>query len=393
MITRYFGMDIHKQFAMIAAVNREQQVIRHPNRVEMDELAEWAAGHLTTSDEVAIEVTTNAWFVHDLLAQYAGKVVVTNPYKTKLIAEARIKSDKVDALVLARLLASNFTCDVWVPQPQVRHDRNLAEHHISLKKQRTRIKNRLHNTLRRHNLNCPEKSIFTRVGRAWLIALKLHRVDKLQIRHLLQQFDLLEELINETDQLISQRAYQDPRTIRLMQLTGIGYFAAFTILAIIGDINRFSSADNLTSYAGLVPSLHQSGNHSYSGHITKRGSSTLRWIMVETARVAVRWDPHWKRFYERIRRKRGSNVAAVAVARKMLVVIWHLLVHNSHYHYLQPQTFVTKLQTWALRIGKANHSYCSSISFVRHALSALGLLHLSKSLFSDPKGRLRFQSS
>ena len=389
MIARFFGMDIHKRFAMIVAVDSQQEVIQPVIRVEMDELSEWAASHLTGNDEVVIEATTNAWQVYDQLTAYAGQVVVANPYKTKLIAQARIKSDKVDALALARLLASHFICQVWVPDTPIREQRALAAHRATLQAQSTRVKNRLHNVLRRHNLTCPHSSPFSPSGREWLSTLELSLTDNLQIGHLLRQLDLLQDELDEADRLIARLSAQDPQVPRLMELTGIGYYTAFSILATVADIQRFPSANNLASYAGLVPSLHQSGNRSFNGHITRQGNPLLRWLLVEAARAAVRFDPRWKHTFDAIRRRRGSNVAIVAVARKLLVVIWHLLYHHTNYHDLQPQTFVSKLQEWAYRIGRPYLPAPSAKDFVSFHLIHLGLQHLASSLVSDKtKGHL-----
>lgn len=340
MAYRYFGIDVHKAFVVIAAVNDEQEVIQPPCRILMADLLQWAEQTLKPQDRAVIEATTNAWHIYDILDAHAGKVLVANPYKTKLIAEARIKSDKLDALTLARLLAARFICEVWVPGADIRQRRSLAKHRTTLSRQMSIIKNRVHMLLARHDLRCPGRSPFTTEGRAWLQGAALSRMERLELGHLLSQLDLLATQRAETDQLIAQLAAKDDRVSRLMQMTGIGFFTAFATLAIIGDIHRFPSPGHLTSYAGLVPSLHQSGNRAYTGHITKAGSSELRWLMVEAARSAIRFDPYWQRVAERINRRRGSHVAAVAVARKLLVVIWHLLQNRTTYYHLRPQSFV-----------------------------------------------------
>jgi len=394
MTQRFFGMDIHKEYVMVAAVNAAHEVIVRPTRVNMAALARWAEEHLTSCDELVLEAGPNAWHMVDLLTAYAGEVLVANPYKTKLIAEARIKNDKVDALVLAHLLASRFICQVWVPDAQVREQRSLAVHRATLQKQCTRIKNRLHSVLHRHNLRRPEESLFSDAGRDWLLSLELPTVDMLQVRHLLRQLALLEDELDEADRLIARLSSRDPRVPRLMQATGIGYYTAFSILATIGNIQRFPSPHNLTSYAGLVPRQHQSGKHSFHGPITKAGNALLRWLMVEAARTAVRWDPHWRRVHARIARRRGSNIATVAVARKLLVSIWYLLTDRAIYHHLQPRTFVRKLQDWAYRIGHANLPASSSKQFVYDHLVALKLDDLAHSLIvKGRKGRLHLQTA
>lgn len=390
MIARYFGLDIHKQYVVAVAVDATQAVAYPNTRFPMDKLVAWAAEHLTAQDEVALEVTTNSWPVVDLLRQHAGRVVVVDPYKTKLIAQARIKNDKVDALVLAKLLAAGFTCEVWVPPEPVREQRALAAHRANLQKQCTRIKNRIHNLVRRHNLRCPEKSLFSANGRAWLCDRSFPLVDKLQAQQLLQQLDLLQAQLDEADRLVAQQAVQDPRIARLLQVTGIGYFTAFALLAVIGDIQRFPSPNQLTSYAGLVPRQHQSGRRNFHGHITKAGSRLVRWLMVEAARSAIRRDPHWRRFHAHVARRRGSNIATVAVARKLLATVWHLLQEDTLYYYLQTQTFVTKLQQWAYRIGREQLPAASAKEFVCDQLCQLGLEPVARSLVPEKRsGRLR----
>lgn len=384
-------MDIHKNYVVIAAVNEMQETILEPIRIEMDDLSWWVEKNLDSEDQVVLEVGSNAWPIVDLLRTVTGSVVAANPYKTKLIAEAQIKNDKVDALALAQLLAAHFICDVWVPDADVRDQRALAGHRATLQRQCTQVKNRLHNVLHRHNLRCPENSLFSKAGRQWLLSLALPQTDTLQVRHLLRQLDLLEQEWDETDRLIARLACQDPRVPRLMQMCGIGYYTAYALVAAIGDISRFSAPEKLTSYFGLVPRQYHSGGRAFNGHITKAGNPLGRWVMTEAARAAVRWDPHWRRVHDRIARRRGSNIATVAVARKMLVVIWHLLTGSTIYRHMRPQTFVTKLQQWGYRIGRHHLPANTTKEFVHDHLSDIGLQELAQSLVTKRNGRLSVQ--
>jgi transposase len=385
MIPHFYGFDIHQKYVVVAAVSRDQDVLLEPTRVAMDELAHWAEQNLSAADAAVLEAGTNAWHVADLLAEHAQRVVVANTYKTKVIATARVKNDKVDALVLAQLLAGDLICDVWIPTSQNRVQRTLSAHRASLQKRCTQVKNQLHNMCHRHSQQCPESSLFTAAGRQWLLDLPLSTVDRMRIRHLLGQLELLEEQLDEADREIARRAAQDERISRLMQICGVGYYTAYALLAYIGNIQRFPEDDKLAAYAGLVPRQYQSGDRSYGGHITKSGNPMLRWLMVEAARTAVRYDPHWRRVHARIARRRGTNIATVAVARKLLVVVWHLLTEKSIYRHLRPQTFVTKLQEWAYRIGHNHLPAATSKEFVYGHLTNLGLHRLAKGLSS--KGR------
>ena len=390
MITRYFGLDLHKRYGVAAAVDGDHQVCYPATRVSLSGLEQWAAAHLTRQDEVVVEVGTNTWQVVDLLRRHVRRVVVANPYKTRLIAQAHIKNDRGDALTLAHLLVSGFVYQVWVPPAQVREQRGLVTHRASLQKQSTRVKNRLHNLLTEHGLRCPEPSLFSRAGRGWLQSLPLSALEALQVAHWLAQLDLLQQQLDEADRLLARLAARNPRVPRLMQVTGVGYLTAFAALALIGDIRRFPTADRLAAYVGLVPRQHQSGNRCYHGRITKTGNRLLRALMVEAARVAIRYDSHWRRVHGRIARRRGTNIATVAVARKLVVLFWHLLQQPVVYAHLRPQTFVTKLQTWAYRIGAEHLPTETAEDFVRHHLTALGLHQVARALRRDKRnGRLR----
>lgn len=394
MVPRYFGLDIHQEFAMVTAVDRHQQVIYPARKVLMPNLPTWAAQELTAQDAVALEVTTNAWYVVDVVEPYAGRVVVANPYKTRLIAEAHIKNDKVDALALARLLAADFICEVWVPQAEVRQWRLLAQHRATLQQQGTQLKNRLHSLCHRHNWHPPMNNLFTRAGRQWLQEQAWTPVEAVIVAQALAQLALLETQLKTVDAQIAQLVTQDPRVTRLLQITGLGVYAAFALLAVIGDIQRFSSARKLTGYIGLVPREHQSGQRGYFGHITKAGNALVRWLMVEVAQTAIRWDPHWKTVHARIAQRRGSAIATVAVARKLLVVVWHMLTETTTYQHLRPQTYVTKLQNWAYTIGRQHLPAASSKEFVQGRLQRVGLDELAAQLISQKgTGKLRVPAS
>lgn len=380
MIARYVGVDIHKQYAVVVGVNRDQDVVLPSERVSMARLDAWCAQHLSMRDAVVIEVTTNTWAVVELLEQYAGQVVVANPYKTKLIAEAQIKNDKVDALALACLLAANFISKVWIPTPQVRQWRQLARHRGRLRRQCTQAKNRLHQLLQTHNLQSSERDLFTAAGRAWMARQSLPQVELTIARQLLAQVDFSEEQIKECAQQIACLAHDDARIARLMQITGVGLYTAFSIVAVLGDITRFPSASKLSGYVGLVPREHQSGRRAYHGHITKAGDRLLRWLLIEAAQAAVRWDPHWREVHRRIAQHRGYSVAVVAVARKLLVTIWHMLTEHTNYQYLRQESYVRKLQDWAYRIGHQHLPTTSSKAFVADRLHELGLSHLADAL-------------
>ncbi len=388
METRHFGIDAHKRFIVVAAVNSNQEIVLNPIRVEMARVAEWVAANISQTDRAVVEVSTGTWVLYDLLHAHAGEVVVANPYKTRLIAEARIKTDKLDAVILARLLAARFICEVWVPDTQQREHRQLVMHRATFARQINQIKNRVHALLATQGLRCPHTRLFSPAGYSWIEAQNLSTIVRFEMNHLRQQLDLISVQRREAEQLIASLAAEDSRMARLMQITGVGSFTAFAILAAIGDIQRFPSAKNLASYAGLVPRLHQSGDSAFTGSITKSGSPILRWVMVEAAWIAVRYEPHWQQTFDRLRQRRNSSIAIVAIARKLLVVSWFLLHDHATYKHLNPQRFVRKLQEWAWKIGRNALPHPSTADFVRAHLRSLDYHDLANAIKMTPRGKL-----
>ena len=354
MNKRFFGLDVHKKYATICGISQQGEVVVKEDRLPLDRLHSWAADTLTGEDAVALEASTNTWWAYDCLAARAGRVVVVNPIKTRLIAQARISTDELSAEALARLLQSNFVCEVWVPEERTRGYRQVISHRIRLAQEGTRLKNRIHATLHRQQICCPYSGLFSRAGRAWLRKLELPELEKLLLRQNLDLLKSSEEALAEVDQLLARLAQEDRRVPILMQIPGISIFSALAILAEIGEIGRFASAKKLSSYAGLVPSLHRSGQKQTTGPITKAGRSRLRWVLVEAAHVAARHDPQLGRFYYRLRAKKGTNVAIVATARKMLVLIWHLLSGDGVYRGRQVQMIARKLLEWGWKVGERN---------------------------------------
>jgi len=305
---RFFGLDIHKQYLEIAAVDNQGKLLFN-ERVAIDDLARWAAEHLTQDDAAVLEAGLNTWWVYDTLKPHVGRVVVANPLKTRLIAEARIKTDRLSAEALARLLQANFICEVWVPDEQTREQRALVSHRVFLSRNSTRFKNRIHSVLHRYQLRMPQGlNLFSPTGKDWLLAQKLSDFDRLQVENCFDLLFSLQQSQKKADKALALAAKQDKRAAILMQIPGLGFHAALAILSQIGDIRRFANAKKLCSYAGLVPRVYSSGQKEYTGSITKAGRSILRWILVEAAHTTVRYDPELGKFFRRLEKKKGGEL-------------------------------------------------------------------------------------
>src|SRR5512141_2446060 len=298
---RYVALDIHKHYCVIAAVDREGRVVLDPVRVEHADLEGWLKKKLLPSDHVVIESTTNAWHVYDLLDPLVERVVVANPIKVKQIASARVKTDIRDTLILARLLAANLVPDVWVPPVHVREMRQLLSQRRQLVETHTQIVNRMHSVAHRHHLKHERGKRFNEKNTLWQKDKRLSKVEQFQLELEMENREYIEKQIGRIGKEVAKMSHKNPWAASmtyLMQLPGFGVITGMTVLAAIGEIQRFEDAHHLASYSGLTGGLDQSGTKLVQKGITKEGRKELRWAMVEVAQRAVKSDPYWKRKFQ-----------------------------------------------------------------------------------------------
>lgn len=376
LATRFVALDVHRQYLMVGAVDSQQQVVLSPRRFGFAAFAEWAQVHLTHADAVVFEATSNAWLLYDQLQPLVSEVVVAHPQAVKLIAAARVKTDSRDTIKLASLLAANLIPAVWVPPQEVRELRALVTHRNRLVQQRTQAANRLHSVLQRHNLDPPPGTPFAVHQREWWLALELPLAEKLRVQQDLSLYQTLEGLIQESEAELGRLSTCDPWVKQvpfLVQLPGLGVLSAMRLLAAIGEITRFPSAKHLVGYAGLGASVHQSGETNRGGRITKEGRSDLRGVMVEAAWVAVEHHPHWKAQFERLSRRIGKQKAIVAIARKLLVTIWHVLSQQEADCHAQVEAITRKLLNWISHTGTIPGKKRDRLLLLYDYLDQLGL--------------------
>ena len=374
--SRFIAIDIHKHYLMIGGIDAHKRVVLPPRRVELSRWPQWAQANLLPTDAVATHATTNAWAIYDLLVTLVGHAVVAHPAKVKLIADARVKTDKVDVLTLAQLLRADMLPEVWVPPMHVRDLRALLSHRRRLVALQTTAKNRLHSVLHRLNLKPPKGDLFARKQREWWKQLELSATERLRVEQDLATLEHIEPQIGEVDAELrrlstsEQWAEQVPY---LVQLPGIALLTAMTILGAVGDITRFGSAKQLVGYAGLGAGVHASGKTHRDKGITKQGRRDLRFVLVEAARVAVQTHPYWKREFVRLATRIGEHKAVVAIARKLLIVVWHVLMARSADRRADAEQVAFKLMVWAWKLSDEQRGGLSSRQFIRAHLIRLGL--------------------
>jgi len=341
---RYVGLDIGKWKCRAAFMNQEGEILDEFWFTNNHEGIEALTAKLTIQDRVVMESTGSVWTnLYDRLDDRHIHVSLANPLKTKAIASAKIKSDKVDARILAHLLRTNLIAESYVPTKPLREIRALIRHRVAIVKIRTMVKNQIHAITDKHGLRCEYSDMFGKSGTKWLKTLELPSLDKLILDNHLTHLESLNQQIDRVDEEVHIKACEDVRL--LLSLTGIDVYSALLIRSEIGSIDRFPDYKKLVSWAGLAPSLHQSGSVEYHGSITKQGSKMLRWIMVEAATVAVNHDPRMRDFYERVKHRRGSQKAIIAVANKMLKITWFMLTRREPYESRNEKRYQQKLNS------------------------------------------------
>jgi transposase len=384
---RYVALDIHKHYCVIAGVDREGRVLLQPVRVEHADLEGWLK-NLRASDHVVIESTTNAWHVYDLLEPLVERVVVANPIQVKQIARARVKTDIRDTFILAKLLAANLVPEIWVPPAHVRELRQLLSQRRQLVETHTQILNRMHSVAHRHHLQHERGKRFTEKNTRWQKDKRLSQVEQFQLELEMENRVYIEKQIGRIGKEVAKMSHQKPwaqSMTYIMQLPGFGVITAMTVLAAIGEIQRFESARHLASYSGLTPGLEQSGTKYREKGITKEGRKELRWALVEAAQRAVKSDPLWKHRFQEMHKRMHRNQAIVAVARRLLELVWYVLTRRQPYRHFSQERIAYKYLTWAWQMDDEARDGLTRQQFTRYYLMRLGIGHDLTRVVLDPK--------
>jgi transposase len=392
---RYLALDIHKHYSIVAGVNFEGQVILEPVRVEHADLETWLKKHIHLTDYVVIESTTNAWHIYDLLEPLAEKVLVANPIKVKQIAQARVKTDIRDTLILARMLASNMIPAIWVPPVHVRNLRYLLSQRRHLVGMHTQTVNRMHSVAHRHHLSHPKGKRFNEKNTLWQQDDELSDSEKFQLELDMNTNAHLDEQAGKITQKLARMSHEKPwadSMMYLMQLPGFGVITGMTILAAIGDITRFENFKKLSCYSGLIPGVEQSGTKNRGKGITKEGRKDLRWAMVEVAQRAVKSDPLWGRRFSELCLRMHRNQAIIVIAHRLLELIWFVLTRKQPYRHFSHERIAYKYLTWSWQLSEEDRGGMTRQQFTRYYLMRLGIGHNLERVVLNPRHPRRLAS-
>ena len=321
------GMDVGRKSSWCEAISTETGEVLKEEKVSnrKEEFFSFIK-ELPRPIRLVMEATGNWQYLYDCWEDLVEEIQLAHPLKTKAIASAKIKTDRIDDGILAHLGRADLIPQAYIPPKEVRDLREILRHRIFMVALQTKVKNRIHSYLWKLGFETEETDLFGKTGISWLKNLNLRQPFKTMLEQDLKILEAIQQEIKKTTQEIEEIADEDPRVEFILPIRGIGKYSAMLILAEIGDINRFLSPKKLVSFSGLCPSTFQSGKVFYHGNrFTKEGSKWLRWILVEASQKYAKAPGRLGDLYRRIERKKGSKTARVAVAREILVCIYYCL--------------------------------------------------------------------
>jgi len=336
MRTTYVGMDIHKNFIQAAAMDEQGNIIQEQKFKSTGTAIKQFINSLQTQKiQAAIEATCTWYHIYEILASLNIKTTLVNTRRTKVIAESKIKTDTLDARSIAQCLRTGFIATAYIPPKHIMEQRNILRHRMSLRKEITRYKNKIHAILLRNGIHHNFSDLFGKVGRRFLKTVKLPDSERYNLNSYL---NIVETLLHEKKQIatkIETLCKNNPQAMLLTSIKGIRYYSAQTIITEIGEITRFPNPKKLCNYTGLVPRTIQSGSHMYHGRILKECNQHLKWILNQCIHSHIRHCPNSSitKLYHRVEKKKGANKATVAASRKLLTCIWHMLMKNETFKY------------------------------------------------------------
>jgi transposase len=332
VVRTYIGIDAHKRTCHATVMSQDGTIVSEKTFPTNVKYLEAFALSLPEDAMYAIEAGTVTKRLYWHLRKMGRSVKMAHPTEIRRMMGSKKKTDRLDSAFLADLLRMGRLPEAYVPEPEEDEKRQLLRYRMDLARKASAIKNQVHALLA--SVGVSEGSItdlFGRYGREMMRTLRLTRQQRYILDNYLRQLDLLVLQMKDTERAIAELAQKDPAARALMQIRGIDFYSALVILNEIGDITRFPTAKHLTSYAGLVPKVYQSGDVARIGRIHKEGPKRLRATLVRCAYSAVKGPCRFQRTYRRLEKRKGSGKAIVAVARKMLATIFVLLTRGCDY--------------------------------------------------------------
>jgi transposase len=328
---RYIGFDIHKGYTYFSEMAEDGAVVDRGRVANTQEAFTSLLAHRTEPVRAALESTFNWYYLYDLIQPLVNDLTLVHPGKLCAFRIERTKTDRRSSDLLAQLTRLDMLPVAYVPPREIRDLREILRYRAALVKIDTMLKNRVRSILHRTGVELTHTRVFGKLAQAALAAHPVREPYRLLLDGYRAVHTTVEEQIKHVTQHIDAIAEITPEAHRLMTVPQVKYYTALLIWAELGDISRFPSAKHLASYAGITPSLFQSGESTRRGAITRQGSPWLRWILIETAHRLIRSSPRFRRFYARVAKRKGGKVAITAVAHKLLHIAYYMLKNGVDY--------------------------------------------------------------
>jgi transposase len=332
----YVGLDVHKAYCMTTVLDEQGQLLDRCRLASEPATLRQYFHRFDQPTQVALEACYNWGYFFDILQDCAQEVVLAHPLKTRLIAEARIKTDAIDARVLAELLRAKLLPVAYAPAAATRQVKNYLRYRAGVAMVNTQVKNKLHALLDQHDF--PQRAALSQVadlfgkrGLALLRTVQLPGTEQAVLESWLRVHEQLVGELRQANAWIRARVKEDRLAQLLETIPGIGHQFALLVRYEVDHIERFASAKKLVGYIGLAPCTWSSGGHTRHGSITKQGNKWLRWAMVEAAQKAPLTSPYFAAYYQRIKERAGFARARVATARKLVEVVYGVMKTQTEY--------------------------------------------------------------
>lgn len=333
------GVDLHKKIITVCVMNEKLSVLARKTLYcdQPDQIVEFFRQFRPF--KVVVEATASYhWFV-ELLEPLAEKLVLANPKKLRVIAESTKKTDRLDAQVLAEFLARDMVPEAYIPTPRQRQHRALVRHRQYIRSRMTAVRCKLRRIL--SDYNADRRDLFSaKLGREYTKQVALSDADRFVVGQLWADHEHYAKQLDELGSMLKEFAKKAPHREKearavLKTVPGVGAVTIEVVLSELGDITRFRNAKTVCAYAGLAPIVRQSGGKKAKDlAISKEGSGLLRWVLVEASWRMVHTSLKWRRVFERISKRAGGKRAIVAVARKLLCVVYAMLRTMTPYRIL-----------------------------------------------------------
>ena len=322
---RYIGIDLHRN--CFTACVRLENGREYLKEWRLEDMSKFTA-KLRTTDRIAVEVTGNTRLFYEAVSPYVERVVVVNANQFKVITHSVKKTDPNDARNLALYLSKDLLPEVRMKDKTHAQIASLTQTRDTMVKLRTALKNKINNLCSAHGVNLSKESLGSEKGLRTVLEMEFDILVNLELKIIVDQIRSLNKSIAELEETISKEGTKLKGHGNLTSIKGIGGLSGSILLSIIGDINDFPEEGNLAAYFGIVPRVSNSNETEHSGRITKRGTKLGRTTLIQCALIAQRYSPYLKKYYEKIKSRRGTGKAIVALARKFLGVIYRTLKNN-----------------------------------------------------------------